>query len=88
MTEETERNTGFENRAREGSIPEGEPGWHRPLPEALPEPTVWPAVLAFGTCLLAWGVVTSWIISGLGLIAFAVGAGGWISRMRHEQSEK
>jgi hypothetical protein len=61
------------------------PGWHKPLPEKLPEPTAWPAVLAIGACLLAFGVLTSWIISAAGLVIFAIGAGGWIGRMRDEQ---
>jgi hypothetical protein len=59
--------------------------WHVPLPETLPQPTAWPAVLAFGSCLLAWGIVTSWVISLVGLIIFLAGAGGWIARMRDEQ---
>ena len=62
-----------------------QPGWHPPLPEKLPEPTIWPLVLALGATLLAWGVVTSWIISGVGLLLLAAGTGGWIARMRHEQ---
>ena len=60
-------------------------GWHRPLPETLPRPTAFPAVVAFGTCLLAWGVETSWVISSVGLVVFAVGIGGWIGEMRHDR---
>ena len=63
-------------------------GWHKPLPEKLPEPTAWPVVLAFGACLMAWGIVTSWIISAVGLIVFAAGVGGWIARMRDEGYDK
>ncbi len=63
-----------------------QPGWHAPLPERLPEPTAWPLVLALGACLMAWGVVTSWIVSGVGLLLFVAGTGGWVARMRHEQS--
>ena len=59
-------------------------GWHEPLPESLPKPTIWPLVLAFGACLLAWGVLTSWVISLLGLALFATGLGGWIAGMRDE----
>ena len=61
------------------------PGWNRPLPHTLPRPTAWPAVLAFGTCLLAWGVVTSWLIAGLGLILFGAGGVGWIMEMRKDR---
>lgn len=79
MTQESEHNYA------EPATDRSRPGWHPPLPERLPEPTVWPLVLAFGATLMAWGVVTSWIISVVGLLLFAAGAGGWISRMRHEQ---
>ena len=59
-------------------------GWHEPLPLSLPKPTIWPLVLALGACLLAWGILTSWAISLLGLVLFATGLGGWIARMRDE----
>lgn len=59
--------------------------WTLPLPERLPQPTAWPAVLAFGSCLLFWGILTSWVISMIGLIIFLAGSGGWIWRMRDEQ---
>lgn len=62
-------------------------GWHAPLPEKLPNPTASPAVLAFGAALLTWGLVTSWIISGVGLIVFTIGVAGWISEMRNDQRE-
>lgn len=60
--------------------------WSAPLPERLPKPSVWPMVVALGTCLLAWGIVTSWIISVVGLIAFIAGMAGWIMEMRNERS--
>ena len=59
--------------------------WQPPLPETLPKPTVWPAVLGLGSCLLAWGLVSSWVLSALGALLFLLGAGGWIWRMRDEQ---
>lgn len=59
-------------------------GWQEPLPETLPKPTVWPVVLALGACLLAGGIVTSWIVSGAGFILFVIGCGGWIAEMRHQ----
>ena len=52
-----------------------------------PRPTAWPLVLAFGACLLAWGVVTSWIIFVLGVVLFAAGVAGWIAEMRHDTQE-
>lgn len=64
----------------------GRADWNAPLPEKLPKPSVWPMVVAFGSCLLAWGIVTSWIISVVGLVAFITGITGWVMDMRNEQS--
>lgn len=63
--------------------PELRPGWQRVEHEGLPEPTYWPAVLAFGITLIFWGILTSWIISGVGLIVFAVALTGWIGDLLH-----
>lgn len=59
------------------------PGWHVPEHLELPEPTYWPAVLAFGITLFAWGLITSYIIIGVGLLVFAVALAGWIGDLRH-----
>jgi hypothetical protein len=76
----------FENKTTVPAADRRQPGWHPPLPEKIPEPTVWPFVLALGATLLAWGVVTSWMISVVGMLLFAAGMGGWIAEMRHDQS--
>lgn len=60
-------------------------GWNSPQPESLPRPTAWPLVLALGASLIAWGIVTSWIISVIGLVLFGIGAGGWVAEMRYDQ---
>jgi hypothetical protein len=64
-------------------------GWHEPLPATLPRPTAMPAIVALGASFIAWGVVTSWIISGVGLVMFSMGIAGWIWEMRleHERRE-
>ena len=54
-------------------------------PETLPESTYWPAVLAAGVTLLAWGVVTSLLLSLLGLGMSVVAVVNWIGDIRHEQ---
>ncbi len=58
---------------------------NKPLPQILPRPTVWPATLALGTTLLAFGIVTSWIISIAGLALFLLAATGWFKDLRNEQ---
>jgi hypothetical protein len=63
--------------------PELRPGWQLVEREPLPRPTYWPAALAFGITLLAWGILTSWIISIAGGIVLAVALAGWIGELRH-----
>ena len=59
------------------------PGWNRPKPEHVPHPTYWPAVLALGITFLVWGLITTYLISAVGLVLFALALGGWIWEMRH-----
>ena len=61
------------------------PGWSRPKPEHVPHPTYWPAVLALGVTFLAWGLITSYVISAVGLVLFGLALGGWIWEMRHDR---
>ena len=62
-------------------------GWSRPLPEELPRPTYWPVVMALGITFLAWGLVTSVIVSAVGLVLFAMALAGWIGEIRHEHGQ-
>ena len=59
------------------------PGWQRLDHTGLPSPTYWPAVLALGITFLAWGLLTSALISGVGLALFVVALAGWIGALRH-----
>jgi hypothetical protein len=63
--------------------PELRPGWSVPRPGELPRPTYWPAVMALGIAFLFWGIISSAIISGVGLVLFAIALGGWIGELRH-----
>jgi hypothetical protein len=63
------------------------PGWSVPQPEKMPEPSIWPATLALGITSLVWGLVTSLIITGLGILLFAVALAGWIRDIRHERTK-
>lgn len=60
------------------------PGWQRVEDTHLPRPTSWPVALAFAITLLAWGLVTTWIISAVGLALLAVSIAGWIGELLHE----
>lgn len=44
----------------------------------LPDPTIWPFVLAIGITLFAAGVALGLVVILLGLIIVAIGVGGWI----------
>lgn len=60
------------------------PGWSTPRPEKIPRSTVWPAALAFAIAFLFWGIITSTILSLVGLLLFIIALAGWIGEMRHE----
>jgi len=83
--EERETKIPGANQPPESESTDAQPDWPIPQPEHLPAPTYWPAVMAFGTTMLLWGVVTSWIISGVGLVLFALALVGWIGDIRYEQ---
>ena len=51
--------------------------------EHLPGPSVWPLTVGAGVTLLAFGVVTSVLLSLLGLLLLGYGLAGWIGEMRH-----
>lgn len=64
--------------------PDLPPGWNLPKPQKLPTPTYWPAVLAFGIVLVAWGPITHWYIALLGFVIAVIGVRGWIGELRYE----
>ena len=59
-------------------------GYSRPKPDRIPRSTAWPAAMALGITFLAWGIVTSPVVIGVGLTLFAVSLAGWIGEIRHE----
>lgn len=60
-----------------------QPGWQTRQPETLPSPTYWPIVMAAGIVFILWGTVTTFIISLVGLVMFAVALAGWIGDLRY-----
>jgi hypothetical protein len=61
------------------------PGWSLPLPPALPPPSYWPSVLALAIVLLLWGLVSSIVVSGIGLGLFILAIAGWVGDLRHAE---
>lgn len=53
-------------------------------PSRLPDPTYWPFFLALGVVFMFWGILTTWIITGIGLIIFGVALAGWITDLFKE----
>ena len=51
------------------------------MKERLPEPTVWPAVLASGVTFAAAGAVTSPVLIFFGAMLVMVSLGGWIAEL-------
>ncbi len=86
MAQETGNTQGFEHQAQAATA-EIRSGWQNPQPETLPRPTYWPAVLATGVIFLLWGIVTTFIISGVGFVLTAFAIYGWIRELFHEQQD-
>lgn len=61
------------------------PGWTKLPAEHLPPATFWPAGLALATTVVFWGLISSWVVLGVGIGLFAVSLAGWISDLRHER---
>jgi hypothetical protein len=45
-------------------------------------------VLALAIVCLLWGMVTSYLVSLLGLVLFIVGLTDWIGELRHEHEPR
>ncbi len=56
----------------------------RPSVETPPRPTYAPAAAALGITLMAWGLLTMWIMSVVGLGLFAWSMASWIREIRAE----
>jgi hypothetical protein len=52
--------------------------------ESVSQGSIWPAALALGLSLLAFGVVTSGAFTAVGIVIALAGTAGWISALRHE----
>jgi hypothetical protein len=86
MAQETEGTQAPEHQAQAAAA-EIRSGWQKPQPETLPEPTYWPAVVAIGVVSILWGIVTTFIISGIGFVLTAVAIYGWVRELLYEQQD-
>jgi hypothetical protein len=51
--------------------------------EHLPSPSVWPATVAGGVALIAFGIATSLALSALGVFLLFWGVFRWVDELRH-----
>jgi cytochrome c oxidase subunit 1 len=51
----------------------------------VPPPSFWPILLAAGLVLIAIGVISSFVVSIVGIIVLLVAIGGWAMENRAEQ---
>ncbi len=76
-----------------GNIPKG---WHKPLPEHLPTPGYWPAIMALGIIFILWALAVGFnevvstiiILFLIGLILFVLALIGWIGDLRNERKDQ
>jgi hypothetical protein len=59
-------------------------GWTVFPAETLPAPTASPLLFAFGVTLLAWGVVSSFVVSLVGVAVVVVSLLHWIGEISHD----
>jgi hypothetical protein len=50
----------------------------------LPPPTIWPVTVASGVALAGFGLVTTEVVSIIGLLVMVWGINGWVQELRHE----
>lgn len=56
--------------------------------QPLPQPTYWPMTFALGNMLVAWGLLTIWIMSAVGGILSVIGLAGWIADILREHARE
>lgn len=59
--------------------------WTKPRPQKMPAPSYAPAVIALAIVCILWGIVTTYLISLLGLVLLGVGLTDWIGGLRDER---
>ena len=58
------------------------PATHEHATEDTIERSMWPMVLSGGVTLIAFGMVTSYVFSVVGVVVLAVGLFGWMGELR------
>ena len=64
------------------NLPDTASDWWVLPDEELPHPTYWPITLSLGIVFAFWGLITSYIISIIGVVLFVVALIGWLGDLR------
>ena len=67
--------------------PEARKGWSIPKPEEIPQPTYWPIVMSVAITFIFWGIITTLVVSAVGLVLFVLSLAGWIGDIRRENAQ-
>ena len=53
----------------------------------MPEPSYLPVAVAFGVAIALIGIITTWVISAIGVVIFLTAVFRWIGRARAEMND-
>jgi hypothetical protein len=81
---ETPDKDDMSNSGRSGETGAATGEWSKPQGVHIPEPTYMPVVVALGVVCMLWGIVTTYLMTLVGVVLFVVGTFGWIGELRHE----
>ena len=77
-------NPGMNESERQNNGAPSSEGWSKPHGIHIPEPTYMPVVMAIGIICMLWGIVTTYLITLVGVVLFVISIWGWIGELRHE----
>ena len=77
----------IQNATVSGSNPAPNELWTKARPQSVPRPTYAPAVVALAIVCLLWGLLTTYLISLLGLALLTIGLVIWIGGYRRAPGE-
>ncbi|HEY8965381.1 MAG TPA: hypothetical protein VIM58_02990 [Candidatus Methylacidiphilales bacterium] len=66
------------------TLPADTTGWSKPKPEIIPPPTFAPVFFSSGIVFFAWGPLTSWILSAVGLGLIGLSLRIWLGELRQD----
>ena len=79
-----QNNQGTSEFEHQNSAGPSSEGWSKPQGMHIPEPTYMPVVMAIGMICMLWGIVTTYLITLVGVVLFVISILGWIGELRHE----